>query len=670
MTENMNISMIMSLVDRISGPIKKVVNSVSNVGEATDKVSRKFTRLRNEVDKFARQAKRLDGVGKPLAAIGTVGAAGLGLAVKGATDFETAMLGVAKQVEGARDKSGNLTSIYHKMYREVQLLGRELPIPTEQIAEMVASAARMGIARDELTKFVHTTAMMSSAFDLPGDELADQMGKIAKLFNIPIPEIGKLADVINYLDDNAISKGGDIIEVMKRIGGTAAFVKMPKDEAAALASTFLTLGSTAQVASTAANAVMRELSIATMQPKRFQAGLAEIGLTARNVQDDMTRDATGTILKVLDLIKTLPEEKRLTVATQLFGKEFGDDIAKLSAGVKEYRRQIELAKSADAVGSMSREHEARLKTLGAQWGIVKNRISEVAVNIGTVLFPAIHNVLEVFGGITSRFADFARSNKYLTGTLVAVTALTLVGGGLLMTIAAIGAATGPFLTGMAAMTKIFGATAFGIKGVLIALRAVSLFMFTNPIGIAIAAITGIATAAFLIYKNWGPITAFFKRIWASVVALAGKMREAGANLIKSLWDGIKSLAMKPVEAIQGIVKRIRNHLPFSPAKEGPLRDINRIRIVETIADTIRPDPMVKAMRHATAATMMAVATVPGGVAVGGEAGATINYAPVINLAPGTPADVRQQVDQALAKSQVNFERMFDQMMQQKQRRAY
>lgn len=408
-----------------------------------------------------------------------------------AAAFEKAMLGVAKQVEGARDESGKLTQVYYDMARQVQLLGRELPMATNEIADMVAAGARMGVAKDELIDFTRTAGMMASAFELPAGELADQMGKIATLFKIPIPRIGELADTINYLDDNAISKGGDIIEVMKRIGGTAEFVKMPAKEAAALASTFLTLGSTAEVAGTAANAAMRELSIATMQPKRFQAGLVAIGMDAKKVQQDMSRDATGTILKVLDALNKLPEEKRLTVATQLFGKEYGDDIAKLSTGVEEYRRQLALAKSDKAIGSMAREHQARLQTTTAQWELAKNKITEVGVKIGSVLLPAVNQVLGVFGGATTAVADFTREHPVLVGNIA-----TVVG----------------TLGGLFAATKL---VSFGIGAVTFAFSALKLALATNPIGLALAALT---TAAVLVYKNWEPIKGFFVGLWDSVVS--------------------------------------------------------------------------------------------------------------------------------------------------------
>jgi TP901 family phage tail tape measure protein len=411
-----------------------------------------------------------------------------------AAAFEKAMLGVAKQVEGARDESGKLTTVYFDMAKQVQMLGRELPMATNEIADMVAAGARMGVAKDELIDFTRTAGMMASAFELPAGELADQMGKIATLFKIPIPKIGELADVINYLDDNAISKGGDIIEVMKRIGGTAEFVKMPAKEAAALASTFLTLGSTAEIAATASNAVMRELSIATMQPKRFQAGLVAIGMDAKKVQQDMSKDATGTIQKVLDALNKLPEEKRLTVATQLFGKEYGDDIAKLASGVDEYRRQLALASSDKAMGSMLREHEARLQSTTAQWEIAKNRVTEVSVNIGSVLLPAVNSALAVFGSATSAVADFVREHQTLVGNIA-----TAVG------------TFGAFF----AATKL---VSFGLGAVTFAFNAIKLAMATNPIGLILM---GVATAAVLIYKNWEPISAFFTGLFDGIKATVG-----------------------------------------------------------------------------------------------------------------------------------------------------
>ena len=437
----------------------------------------------------------------------TAAAATAFIPVVKAAQFETAMLGVAKQVEGTRDESGKLTQVYFDMARQVQLLGRELPMATAEIAEMVAAGARMGVARDELIGFTRTSAMMANAFDLPAGELAEQMGKIAGIYKIPIPNIGALADTINFLDDSTLASGRDIIDVMQRIGGTAEFVKMPAREAAALASTFLTLGSSAEVAATAANAVMRELSIASMQPKRFQKGLIAIGMDADKVQQDMSKNATATIQSVLAAINKLPDEKRLTVATQLFGKEYGDDIAKLASGVEEYRRQLELAASDKAIGSMAREHQARLQTTTAQWEIAKNRMGEVAVNIGSVLLPSINAILLPIGAVASKVADFARENGRL------VEAVLVLGGA---------------LTGL-----VIGANLvkFGIGAATFAFNAFRLMLLTNPVGLAITALAGLATVAYLVWRNWDAIGPKLGALWESIKGYALAAWES----IKGAW---------------------------------------------------------------------------------------------------------------------------------------
>jgi hypothetical protein len=115
------------------------------------------------------------------------------------------------------------------------------------------------------------------------------------------------------------------------------------------------------------------------------------------------------------------------------------------------------------------------------------------------------------------------------------------------------------------------------------------------------------TPGGLIIRNWSKITAFFRGLWENVkgiftgvwewiTGLAGRFWQAGKNIVVSIWNGIKAMINKPIEAVKNMVKKIRNLLPFSPAKEGPLKDIHRIKLVETIAASINASPMIKAMR--------------------------------------------------------------------------
>lgn len=71
-----------------------------------------------------------------------------------------------------------------------------------------------------------------------------------------------------------------------------------------------------------------------------------------------------------------------------------------------------------------------------------------------------------------------------------------------------------------------------------------------------------------------------------IVNVGGQLYNAGRNIISSLVDGIKSRISAIANTMSGVASTIRNYLPFSPAKVGALKDIMRVRIAESIAESI------------------------------------------------------------------------------------
>ena len=61
---------------------------------------------------------------------------------------------------------------------------------------------------------------------------------------------------------------------------------------------------------------------------------------------------------------------------------------------------------------------------------------------------------------------------------------------------------------------------------------------------------------------------------------------AGSNIVHSIADGIGSAIGAVTGAIGDVVSAVRDFLPFSPAKRGPLRDLNRLNFGGTISDSI------------------------------------------------------------------------------------
>lgn len=195
-----------------------------------------------------------------------------------------------------------------------------------------------------------------------------------------------------------------------------------------------------------------------------------------------------------------------------------------------------------------------------------------------------------------------------------------------------------------------------IKNAVIAFRTFSITLLTSPLG-WIAVVIGVV--ALVIYKYWKPIAGFFKGLWQGLVeglkplmplfkqigtaiepilkpikavfnwfkkliqpvedtggkaeamgvrvgkAIAGiivkltelvaKAFECGRKITSMLAEGIMSGLAKVKNCIVKVAQVIRDHLPHSPAKTGPLKDLNKVKIVETIASTIKPMPLKNAM---------------------------------------------------------------------------
>lgn len=460
--------------------------------------------------------------------------------VKEYTDFESAMMGVAKQVDGARDDNGKLTATYYEFADAIKAASNQMPIATTEFAALVEAQARAGIqGKENLLTMAKVSATAAVAFDLPAEQVGEDMGRIAGLYKVPIKNISALGDALNYLDDNTRSKGGDIIETLTRMSDVAD--KLDYRKAAALGSTFLSLGSAPEVAASASRAMVRELAIATMQGKKFQEGMSMVGLDSKAVQSGMSKDAMGTMMGVLERIKKLTPEQQTEASTRIFGKEFGKDAGKLVNNLDELKRQLDLVNNAAANGSMQREMDIRADAIEGRWQVLQNKLFNTKSGAGEAVRSTMVDVMDAIGGVLDKVNGWVKANPVLTATLLKIVAgvalLSAVFGGLALTLAGI---LGPFLflrfglamfgiklPGIIGIFKVFGTVLRTLGGILIgplvtALRTVGIALWglsANPIVLVIAAVVAVlAGGAYLIYKNWDAVKAYFANAWTEIKA--------------------------------------------------------------------------------------------------------------------------------------------------------
>lgn len=414
--------------DEARAALDRQQQSLKRLGEQQAKLNA----VRERYSRSLETRDRVAGAGVAMTAAGVGMGAPVLAAVKSYADMEDAMKGVAKQVSGLRDNDGNRTKQFYDMQAAIKAASEQLPMENGAIdyASLVEGGARMGVTnpddsyedqKRDLLAFASTAAKASTAFELPAGELAEGLGKIAQLYKIPTRNIEQLGDALNYLDDNAMSKGSDIIDVLQRMGGVAD--RLDYRKAAALGSTFLSLGATSETAASAANAMVRELSVATMQGKSFMAGMDLLKLDPKAIEKQMTKDAMGTIQRVLEKVNSLSEDKRLTAMTMVFGKEFGKDAAKLANNMPELRRQLQLTAGNASGGSMQKESDINKDSLSAQWQLVKTGAANTLSSLGETLRAPLMEIMAAVKKVTGTMRRWVEENPELAGRLMKIAAV-------------------------------------------------------------------------------------------------------------------------------------------------------------------------------------------------------------------------------------------------------
>lgn len=670
-----------------------VLTAVDRMSAVVERASRGATaRLNAFSDRTGKMADKAFNAGQQLTAAGLAIGAPIYKAVEAASEFETKMIDIRKQM--ANDSPEGVKAMTADVFR----LSKQMPLATGEIQEMIAASLRMGVAQDQVIGFTQDVTKMAVAFDMPAGEIADSMGKIANVFNIPITQVGKFADAINYLDDNTMAQGPDIINVLQRIGGSAR--NLSPEQAAALASTMLSLGESAETSGTAISNMINMLSSANMQGKRFQQGMHMIGMSSAEVQKAMGNKeaAQATMLSVLDAVSKLNPEKQTEAMIRLFGQDHGPKLMKLANNTKLYAAALDMVKGKQA-GSMDKEYQKRIQSSAAQMVIFKNRLQELAVKAGTTLLPALNKLLVWAGNWMEKLSAFMEAHPGLVEGLMkaaaAASAVALAGGYL------------SFVFGGIFRMVSIGARIFSFLSTAIRIIAVS-FQFLSAVIMAfpiVGWIIAIITAIILLIVYWKKIVAWVKwafnalkgehqgflgkvidfakawfkwLIWPILTAIKffraayKSYKDSGGNIVKAIGDGIKAAAHVPIDLIRNMVTKIRRFLPFSPAKEGPLKDLNRIRFVQTLAESIdNPNTLIAVVRR-MAGKALNVLMQPGGgnrvapVARSGGGGGS-QFAVTVNLSGGATAKDGQMVGDALTKQ---LDKWYEKKVAQEKRRTF
>lgn len=491
---------------------------------------------------------------------GAAGAvAGVAFPVKLAVEFESAMADVKKVVDFDTPKQ------FKEMEQDILRLTRTIPMAGTELAKITASGGQLGVARKDLPKFTETIAKMSVAFDMAADQAGDSMAKLANVYQIPIDQIGKLGDAVNHLSNSSPAKAGDIINTLGRVGGVAKQFGLTEIQTTSLSNAFISLGKTPEIAGTAINGMLTKLMTADKQGAKFQQALKNMGMESKDLKKAIKENGEQALMDFLKQVGKLPKENQMGALVDLFGLEYADDVAVLVGGLETYKKSIDELKKTSKdgkpafIGSMDKEFSARSATTANNWQIFKNSLTEIGITAGSVLLPALNQLMTTIRPIINSFADWASKNPEVVSAFVHLAAgfAALKVGGLMFRFvgnelsgfmvsfrlakALLGvdwlATVIRFKSGIGALARIFGvvktaATLFGSG-----LMSLGRFLLMSPIGIALALL---GVAAYMLYKNWDGVVGGAKALWQDLSNFISGVVNSIASFFGTCWERIKT----------------------------------------------------------------------------------------------------------------------------------
>lgn len=441
---------------------------------------------------------------------------GLGLTlaapVKVAIDFESAMADVKKVV-----KFDNKKDEVTKFAEGLKEMSKTIPLSAAELAQIAASGGQLGIRKEDLFMFTETVAKMSTAFDISAEQAGDSIAKLSNVYGIDVSKMEHVGNVINHLSDNTAAKAKDMVEALAIVGGTAKQFGLDIEKTSSLANAFISLGKTPEKAATAINALLSKLQTAEEQGGDFKAALEQMGITAEEIVQRISENGEEALLYFFQTLKKMDNQERSTILMKLFGQEYQDDIALLAGSFNKYEDAIKLLANAEKYGSsLQEEFKNRADTTANKLQLLKNAIVEAGMNLGSVMLPTLNYVAGSLKTITEHIASFAEKYPTLTttimGTVAALISLKIAAVGLGYGFTLLGSTIFGLKANLLGVFSFLSATVF--PAVVTGLRAITLAVMSNPIGLLIA---GLVTGAALVITNWQKVKDFFSSFWKSII---------------------------------------------------------------------------------------------------------------------------------------------------------
>ncbi|KFL46049.1 hypothetical protein IL54_1462 [Sphingobium sp. ba1] len=453
--------------------------------------ARRMATARNQFSQIQGTATGLAAGGAAAVGTGMVVAAPLQDAVSGALDYESTMTDINQKVNQTREAGRQMG----KDLRVAALAVNQMPADLQKGVDTLTG---FGMGARQATDMMTPIGRAATAYKAEIDDLGRATFAAHDNLKVPIDQTGKALDVMAQAGKSGAFEVKDMAQYfpeltasMQSLGSKG--VPAVADLAAALQITRKGAGDSATAANNLQNLMSKINAGDTI--KNF----ARFGIDIPAAMKKAAREGRSPIEEIVRLTQQATGGDQAKLSSLFGDMQVQQALRPLMSAFQEYRTIRADALAANGTvntdfADRMNDGAEKVKRLQIQSKLLKD-------TIGEQLLPMVGNISERLSGWASRLSDLAQRHPGLTkGIAVALgvmAALFVVLGGGAIIVAGLVA---PFAALAGAAT----------------LLGIGMLPLIGIVAGVVLGITLLAGAAYLIYSNWGGITAWLGNLWEDI----------------------------------------------------------------------------------------------------------------------------------------------------------
>lgn len=320
------------------------------------------------------------------ATIATVGA--VGAVISTFASFEDAFAGVAKTVDATDAELA-------KIQQGLLDLSKQIPVNFEQLSDLARLAGQFGVATGDIVEFTRVMALLSVTIDdLDIKAAASALARLATILQVPNEQFMNLGSTLTDLGNKFASAEGDILNLSTRIAGASKLIGISAAQVLGIGNAFaVVVGPQGlEAAGTAIQKVLLKMNTAIIENgETLELFAKTAGVSVEEFKRLFEQDAAEAFTRFVEGLGRQGKEAEITLrALELGDARLIRSFLQMAGAGDLLRRSIGEANTAFSENiALTKEAEARFKTLVSQLEVFKNKIKAIGFELGTILKPAL-----------------------------------------------------------------------------------------------------------------------------------------------------------------------------------------------------------------------------------------------------------------------------------------